>query len=69
MERPDVYAVWPCIDDFKAEHAEVAGTTNGITTMAQNRQEVRQWTNLSGQRVGAGYHGIVIGNGIKVFRK
>lgn len=58
-----------CIDNFTADQAEVSGTATGIRTWTQHRQETRQWTNLSGQPVGSNYHGIVIGNGIKVMRK
>ncbi len=57
------------IDNFTAEHAEIAGTVTTINALTKSTKEARQWTNLNGQRVGSNYHGIVISKGIKVLKK
>lgn len=57
------------IDNFTAEHAEVAGTATGISSLTKEQKDDAQWYNLNGQRVGSDYRGIVVRNGVKVLKK
>ena len=56
--------------DFPGYEAYHAGTDDsGITTVVSSTSPVAQAYTLSGQKVGAGYKGIVIKNGVKSIQK